>query len=184
MQGIRYCPTNEFAIGCFVDSDFAGQFGSESSDDPICARSCTGYIITLSGCPLLWVSKLQSTIALATMEAEYQALSASCFDIITFHHIIQEVAQALEISTYATLAVRSHSTIYKDNSAYLSQATLPKMIPQTKHIAVLYYWFCKYVVSGILCILKVDTNENLADIFTKGLVPEKMTVICKLLGGW
>ena len=105
-------------------------------------------------------------------------------DIIPLHHIIQEAAQALEISTDATLAVRSNSTIYEDDSACLSQATLPKMTPRTKHIAVLYQWFREYVVSGILCILKVDTNENLADIFTKGLVTEKFTAICKLLCGW
>ena len=184
MQGIRYCPTNNFAIDCFVDSDFAGLFGFESSDDPVCAKSCTGYVISLSGCLLLWVSMLQSTIALSTMEAGYQALSASCCVIIPWHHIIQEVAQASEIFTDATLAVHSHSTIYEDNSACLSQAPLPKITPQTKHIAVFYHRFCEYVVSGILCILKVDTNENLADIFTKGLVTDKFTSICKLLCGW
>ena len=72
-QGIWYQPTSEFALDCYIDSDFSGLFGTESSDDPVCAKSCTGYVITLSGCPLLWVSKLQSTIALSTMEAEYQA---------------------------------------------------------------------------------------------------------------
>ena len=58
------------------------------------------------------------------------------------------------------------------------------MTPQTKHIAVLYHWFREYVVSGILRILKVDTHENLADIFTKGLVTERFTAIPKLLCGW
>ena len=128
-QGIWYQPTSEFALDCYIDSDFSGLFGTESSDDPVCAKSCTGYVITLSGCPLLWVSKLQSTIALSTMETEYQALSASCRDIIPLRHIVQEAAEALEISTEAILAVRSHSTIYKDNSACLSQATMPKMTP-------------------------------------------------------
>jgi hypothetical protein len=45
------------------------------------------------------------------MEAEYQALSASCCDIIPLQHIVQEAAEALEISTEAILAVSSHSTI-------------------------------------------------------------------------
>ena len=63
------------------------------------------------------------------MEAEYQALSASCHDIIPLRHILQEAAEALEISPDAILVVCSHSTIYKDNSACLSQATMPKMTP-------------------------------------------------------
>lgn len=129
IEGICYCSTNNFAIDCFVHSDFAGLFGSESSDDPICAKSCSGYVITLSGCPLLWVSMHQSTFAISTMEAGYQALSASYHDIIPFHHIIQEAAQALEISTDAIHAVHCHSAIHEDNSACLSQATFPKMTP-------------------------------------------------------
>jgi hypothetical protein len=36
-----------------------------------------GYVITLAGCAILWVCKLQTTIALSTMQAEYQALFTS-----------------------------------------------------------------------------------------------------------
>jgi hypothetical protein len=61
---------------------------------------------------------------------------------------------------------------------------MPKMTPQTKHIAALYHWFHEYVVSGILHILKVDTHENLADMFTKGQVTERFTAIHKLHCGW
>ena len=81
-RGIIYTPTSSFSVDCYCDSDFVGLFGRELSNDPICAKSCTGYVITLSGCPLLWVSKLQRTIALSTMEAEYTALSSSCRDLI------------------------------------------------------------------------------------------------------
>ena len=81
-RGIIYTPTSSFSADCYCDSDFVGLFGRELSNDPICAKSCTGYVITLSGCPLLWVSKLQTTIALSTMEAEYTALSSSCRDLI------------------------------------------------------------------------------------------------------
>ena len=76
------------------------------------------------------------------------------------------------------------ATIYEDNSAYLSQANLPKMTPRTKHIAVSYHWFREYVLSGVLRILKIDTAVNPADIFTKGLVAEKFTAIRKLVCGW
>ena len=116
------------------------------------------------------------------MEAEYTALSSSCCDLIPLQQIIEEASKAFHVSQ--DFSVTSYSTIYEDNSACLSQVTLPKMTPHTKHIAVIYHWFCEYVVFGILCILKVDTSQNLADIFTKGLVTEKFTAICKLLCGW
>ena len=117
------------------------------------------------------------------MEAEYQALSASCRDLIPLRHIIQEASTALHIGKGS--AVRSFSKVYEDNSACLSQATMPKMTPRTKHIAVVaYHWFCEYVLSGVLQIVKVDTAANLTYIFTKGLVTDKFTAIYKQLCGW
>ncbi len=102
------------------------------------------------------------------MEAEYQAVSTSCWDLIPPHHsIIQEASTALHIGKGS--AVRSFSKVYEDNSACLSQATMPKMTPHTKHIAVAYHWFREYVLSRVLHIVKVDTAANLADIFTKGM---------------
>jgi len=181
-EGIIFTPTSEFKIDCFVDSDFAGLFGTENSNDPVCAKSRTGYIITLAGCAVLWVSKLQTTIALSTMQAEYQALSTSCRDLIPLRHIITEASTALHMA--GPLAVTSYSTIYEFNSACLSQANLAKMTPRTKHIAVSYHWFREYVLSGVLRILKIDTAVNPADIFTKGLVAEKFTAIRKLVCGW
>jgi len=181
-EGIVFTPSEELAIDCYVDSDFAGLYGTEDSHDPICAKSRTGYVITLAGCPLLWVSKLQTTIALSTMEAEYQALSASCWDLSPLRHICKEASDALKIN--GPFIVRSHSKIYEDNSACLSQATMPKMTPRTKHIAVAYHWFREYVLSGDIEVLQIDTTKQLADIFTKGLVAERFTAIRKLLCGW
>ena len=128
------------------------------------------------------MSKLQTPTALSTMEAEYQALSASCRDLIPLRHIIQEASTALHIGKGS--AVQSFSKVYEDNSACLSQATMPKMNPCTKHIAVAYHWFREYVLSGVLQIVKLDTAANLADIFTKGLVADKFTAIRKQLCGW
>jgi hypothetical protein len=181
-QGLIFRPSKEFSIDCYVDSDFSGLFGTEDSQDPICAKSRTGYVITLAGCPLLWVSKLQTTIALSTMEAEYQALSASCRDLIPLRHTVKEASDALGISK--DFKVHSHSTIYEDNSACQSQATAPKMTPRTKHIAVTYHWFREFVASGDLQVVKVNSENNLSDILTKGLVAEKFTAIRKLLCGW
>ena len=42
-------------------------YGTEDSQDPICAKSRTGYVLLVAGCPLMWVSKLQSKIASSTI---------------------------------------------------------------------------------------------------------------------
>ena len=53
----------------YVDADFSGLWNEDISDDPISVKSRTGYIIAFANCPSLWVSKLQTEIALSTTEA-------------------------------------------------------------------------------------------------------------------
>ena len=55
----------------------------QAISDPNTARSHTGFVIMLAGGPLLWSSKLQTEIALSSMEAEMIALSASARDHIS-----------------------------------------------------------------------------------------------------
>ena len=66
-KGLILNPEDNYNIDCYPDADFAGLYGHEHPQDPHCVRSRTGYVITLAGCPILWVSKLQTEIALSTM---------------------------------------------------------------------------------------------------------------------
>eukprot|EP00804_Cyclotella_cryptica_P008406 CCRYP_003924-RA/>CCRYP_003924-RA protein AED:0.27 eAED:0.27 QI:0/0/0/1/0/0/2/0/265 len=70
-------PRDDPCVDCYPDADFAGLYGHEDSQDPHCTRSRTGYLITVFDCPVLWKLKLQTEIALSTMEAKYLALSTS-----------------------------------------------------------------------------------------------------------
>ena len=49
------------------------------------------------GCPLTWVSKLQSQISLSTMKAEYSALSQSMRELIGIREFIKDI-QTFSIS--------------------------------------------------------------------------------------
>jgi hypothetical protein len=78
-----------------------------------------------------------------------------------------------------------HSTVFEDNNGALSLATSPKISPRTKHIAVKYHHFRSKIGAdkGIL-IQRIDTNDQKADIFTKGLGVIQFIQIRKLLMGW
>ncbi len=67
----------DLRVDCYVNADFGGLFSVEDKQDPVSIKSRTGYVITYRGAPLLWVSKMQTQVALSTMEAEYIALSQS-----------------------------------------------------------------------------------------------------------
>jgi hypothetical protein len=72
-----------------VDSDFAGLFSVEDKQQPISAKSRTGYVIMYYGVTILWVSNMQTHIALPTMEAEYIALSRYMRDLIPIREILK-----------------------------------------------------------------------------------------------
>ena len=61
-KGMVLTPSDSPQVDCYPDADFAGLYGHESSQDPHCARSRTGYVITAFDCPVLWKSRLQTEI--------------------------------------------------------------------------------------------------------------------------
>jgi hypothetical protein len=194
-KGLIIEPTSNLQVDCYVDADFAGLWNSENDQDPICVKSRTGYLIMFMGCPLTWVSKLQTQIALSTMESEYIALSQSMRELIGIREVIKEI-QTFVISgktrtpifrTFSkafTLDTIASSTVYEDNEACLKFATMPKMSPRTKHIALPYHFFRTKVVELEIKVIPVSTHSQLADQFTKGLPTGKFQAARKALMGW
>jgi hypothetical protein len=182
-EGLRFKPTDDLQLDCYVDADFAGLWNYESDQDPVCVKSRTGYVMTLGGCPIQWNSKLQTEIALSTTEAEYIALSQAMRELIPLRRLLLEIVNAMQLSGITNSVVKS--TVFEDNNGAISTATAVKMTPRTKHIAVKYHFFKSYLREGTgITIAKIDTNLQKADIFTKGLSPQKFSEIRKLLCGW
>ena len=70
--GITYYGT-EMDFHGFSDADWGGNRDN--------ARSTTGFLTFMAGGPITWQSKLQTTVATSSMEAEYMALYAVIQDI-------------------------------------------------------------------------------------------------------
>ena len=58
------------------------------------------------------------------------------------------------------------------------------MTPRSKHIAIKYHHFKQAVYNGFVKIVKVNSEKQLADIFTKGLGTIKFQANRLLLCGW
>jgi len=186
---------HHYTIDCYVDADFAGLWNIEDEQNPLSVKSRTGFLISFMGCPLHWMSKLQTQIALSTMEAEYIALSQAMREVIGFRAILKEIHlkvldnkkafNSLKFKTFSkTFGTIPASTVHEDNEACLKFATVPKMSPRTKHIAIPYHFFCSKVSNGEIQIVGVSTHNQLADQFTKGLPAAKFLKNHKQLVGW
>jgi histone deacetylase 1/2 len=181
-DGMILRPSKELAVDCYADADFAGLWNHEDSQDPLCVKSRTGYVLMLADCPLVWVSKLQTEVAVSTMEAEYIALSQAMRELIPLRELVKEVSVAL--GKDAIVKGRTYSKVFEDNNGALTLATVPRMTPRSKHIAVKYHFFRTHVQKGDIKILKVDTTKQVADIMTKGLPKDTFQRLRKLLAGW
>ena len=171
-------------IDCYPDADFAGLWNHESPDDPHCVRSRTGYVITLSDCPVVWVSKLQSAIALSTMEAEYIALSQACKDLFPIMDLLSELSDMLTLS--ADPSPHLHIQIHEDNVGALTLGKLEprRMTPRSKHYALRYHWFREHIGPRNIELVKIATADQIGDIFTKGLGVVAFQRLRKKLMGW
>ena len=45
---------DKFKVDYYPDANFAGMYGHEKPTDPACAKSYTGYVITVADCSVLW----------------------------------------------------------------------------------------------------------------------------------
>ena len=76
----------------------------------------------------------------------------------------------------------SRSTVYEDNNRAIVVATSPSITPSSKHISIKYHWFRQHVGKEFV-IRKIESENQKADIFTKGLKVEIFVRIRKLLCG-
>ena len=52
-RGLLLDPNSDiFKVDAYPNYYFAGIYGHKNLDDPSCAKSCTGFIITFSDCPV------------------------------------------------------------------------------------------------------------------------------------
>ena len=131
----------------------------------------------------MWVPKLQREISLSTLEAEYIVLSTAMRDLLPMRELLKEVMSKMKLKHNQTTTI--NSTVFEENYGALSLALSPKISPRTKHIAVKYHFFRSKVGPGTgIDIKRVDSQDNVADIFTKGLLGDKFVYLHKLLMGW
>eukprot|EP00978_Attheya_sp_CCMP212_P036771 scaffold169289_cov53-Attheya_sp.AAC.4 len=108
-----------------------------------------------TGCPVLWVSKIQTEIALSTVEAKYIALSQTMREVLPFMNLLKELAVIFDIYFPEP---KVHCKVYEDNNGCIAVAQSTKFTSHTKHIAIKYHHFGTFVTGPQKCleILPID----------------------------
>ena len=139
-------------VRVYCDADWAGDV-----DD---RRSTSGCVLMLFGCPVVWLSKKQTTVALSTAEAEYMALSLAVSEAKWLKQFVSELGFVVDVPI----------PIHTDNQAALAIASSNAIAhSRTKHIDIRHHYVREAVDEGWIRIEWVDTKNQVADVFTKAL---------------
>jgi len=188
-KGLILNPTPELTLDLYVDADYAGLYSVEDPTDPICAKSQTGFVITLAGCPVDWKSTLQSESSLFTTKSETISLATALCTFIPLQESLFHVCDHFTMTSNKKIKVLLKSTIYKDNAATTLLAHTKQLSPCTQHIATKHWWSIQQISNNVngpdgIYIQKIDGTVNIADIFTKNTKTESFVRLRKLVCGW
>ena len=87
-------------------------------------------------------------------------------DVIPMIDLLGELKQAIPILEGTPTL---HCTVFEDNRGCIDLVNFPKLRPRTKHIALKYHHFREHVKYKTITVKYIETDDQLADIFTKAL---------------
>ena len=151
-KGLVFKPSsNENGIQLLGYSD--SDWGSSSD-----RKSLSGYCFQLSGGNsfISWKCKKQQTIALSTCEAEYIAANFALQEGLFLRQLLLDMK-------YPKLQIN----LYVDNKGAIELGKNPVHHQRSKHIDIRYHFLREKVGDGSLNLLKISSQDNCADLFTK-----------------
>lgn len=150
--GIIYRVGGERKIQVYCDADWAGD-----ADD---RHSYSGTVVMMGGNLVNWRSTKQTCLSASTMEAEYVAMSNGVKEIMWLNMFLSEIKLCDYFSGFE---------IFCDNRAAIDFSKSKVEKNRTKHIDISYHIVREKVEDELLELQYVPSNENPADVLTKGL---------------
>lgn len=126
----------------------------------------------MAGCPVLWRSKLQSTVSTLTCEAEYAALFEATKGCSWVRNFLTELHQMPE----------GPIPILEDNTGAIKWANDDGMTSGRRHVRIEYHYIVQEVRNGNVKIHYIDSNHNPADGLTKPLSADMFRRFTNQLG--
>jgi hypothetical protein len=134
-------------------------------------RSNKGYVFTIGGTTVSWISKLQKVVVLSTTEAEYVVATKAIKEMIWLQSFMEELGKKQE-----------NSRLYYDSQSVIHLAKNSAFHSKTKHIQLRYHFIRSTLEDGQLKLENIHTSQNPADMLTKGVTREKLSSYSVLVG--
>ncbi|KAF2310080.1 hypothetical protein GH714_006469 [Hevea brasiliensis] len=162
--GIWYCQTKSLKLEGYCDSDWAGSL--------VDRKSTTGFCFTLGSGVVTWRSKKQPTVVISSCEAEYVAGGAAACEAVWMRKLLLDLGMKQEGAT----------EIYSDSSSAIAMTKNPVFHGRAKHIEIKHHFIRELVAKEEISLKFCNSDEQIADIFTKALPYSKFSYLRSKLG--
>lgn len=119
-----------------------------------------------------WSSEKQRTVSLSSTKAEYKALCNVTCEEIWLQQIHEDIGEKQKIPTI----------IKCDNQSSIKLSNNPGYLARSKHIEIQHHFVREEMQSKEIDLVYCNTNENVANIFTKPLAKAKFEAFRNQLG--
>ena len=136
--------------------------------------STSGWVFLLGGGAISWASKKQTCITSSTMESEFVALAAAGKEAEWLKNLFLEIP--LWSKPIAPISIRC------DSAATLAKAYSQMYNGKSRHLGVRHSMIRELIMNGVVSIVFVKSQQNLADHLTKGLARDLVLKSAKGMG--
>ncbi|KAG8488484.1 hypothetical protein CXB51_016201 [Gossypium anomalum] len=126
--------------------------------------STTRYVFMLGAGPISCCSKRQQSVSLSTAKAEYRAAAMAA----------QESTWLIQLLKDLKCSVNYAVPLFCDNRSAICLAENPVLHARTKHVVIRYHFIREKVLLEEIELKKVKTEDQITDVFTKGLSAKKV----------
>ncbi|GJX14166.1 retrovirus-related pol polyprotein from transposon TNT 1-94 [Tanacetum coccineum] len=162
-QGLWYLKDSSIALTAFADADHAGCQDTR--------HSTSGSIQLLGDRLVSWSSKRQKSTAISSTEAEYIILSGCCAQVLWMRSQLTDYGFGF-----------NKIPMYCDNKSAIALCCNNVQHSRSKHIDIRFHFIKEHVENGVIELYFVNTEYQLADIFTKALGRERIEFLINKLG--
>ncbi|GJX85373.1 retrovirus-related pol polyprotein from transposon TNT 1-94 [Tanacetum coccineum] len=162
-RGLWYSKDYSIALTGFADVDHAGCQDTR--------RSTSGSMHFLGDRLVSWSSKRQKSAAISSTEAEYIALSGCPAQVLWMRSQLTDYGFGF-----------NKIPMYCDNKSAIALCCNNVQHSRSKHIDIRFHFIKEHVENGVIELYFVNTEYQLADIFTKALGRERIEFLINKLG--
>ncbi|GJZ97769.1 hypothetical protein Tco_0670222 [Tanacetum coccineum] len=158
-----YPKDSSIALTAYADADHAGCQDTR--------RSTSGSMQLLGDRLVSWSSKRQKSVAISSTEAEYIALFGCCAQVLWMRSQLTDYGLGF-----------NKIPMYCDNKSAIALCCNNVQHSRSKHIDIRFHFIKEQVENGVVELYFVNTEYQLADIFTKALGRERIEFLINKLG--